>query len=216
MVIKAYAKINFILNVLGRRPDGYHEVEMLMQAIDLCDLVTVETDDPQAEPLPETNHACILGPRDFEYGISDLACRAAVLMAETFRPELITNALDGNGEELAPGVRGVRVCVEKHTLFRAYFCNLLHGLNRSDFVVCSHNGYKTGLVRNRIFNIFGLDYTVFINIDKRNLKALFFQSVERVKNRVMLKFCRYDMVFTLYTAEICRCSYCLIICFGTA
>ncbi|MBQ1712144.1 MAG: 4-(cytidine 5'-diphospho)-2-C-methyl-D-erythritol kinase, partial [Firmicutes bacterium] len=27
---KAYAKINLILNVLGKRPDGYHEVEMLM------------------------------------------------------------------------------------------------------------------------------------------------------------------------------------------
>ena len=45
MKLNAYAKINLILNVLGTRPDGYHEVEMLMQAISLCDLVTVKVAD---------------------------------------------------------------------------------------------------------------------------------------------------------------------------
>ena len=99
---KAYAKINLILNVLGSRPDGYHEVEMLMQAIDLCDIVTVKVAD------------AVLGPQDFEYGQSDLAYKAALLMAERFRPELITEALDENGTELAAGVRGVEVSIEKH------------------------------------------------------------------------------------------------------
>lgn len=37
---KARAKINLTLDVLGRRPDGYHEVEMLMQTIDLCDFLS--------------------------------------------------------------------------------------------------------------------------------------------------------------------------------
>ena len=31
------AKINLFLNVLKKRSDGYHEVEMVLQAIDLCD-----------------------------------------------------------------------------------------------------------------------------------------------------------------------------------
>jgi len=35
------AKINLCLSVLGRRPDGYHEVEMLMQMVGLFDEVTV-------------------------------------------------------------------------------------------------------------------------------------------------------------------------------
>lgn len=39
--IKAYAKINLSLDVLGKRPDGYHEVRMIMQQIDLWDRVTV-------------------------------------------------------------------------------------------------------------------------------------------------------------------------------
>ena len=38
---KAYAKINLTLDVLGRRPDGYHDLCMLMQTVSLCDTVTL-------------------------------------------------------------------------------------------------------------------------------------------------------------------------------
>src|SRR3954468_6837376 len=41
----APAKLNLFLEVLGRRPDGYHEIESLMVAVDLFDVVTV-VDDP--------------------------------------------------------------------------------------------------------------------------------------------------------------------------
>lgn len=41
ITIKAYAKINLSLDVLGKRPDGYHEVLMVMEQIDLYDTVTV-------------------------------------------------------------------------------------------------------------------------------------------------------------------------------
>lgn len=39
---KAYAKINLGLDVLGRRADGYHEVKMVMQTVDICDVLTFE------------------------------------------------------------------------------------------------------------------------------------------------------------------------------
>ena len=39
LTIKAPAKINLFLKVLNRRPDGYHEIESLMQKIDLCDIL---------------------------------------------------------------------------------------------------------------------------------------------------------------------------------
>ena len=97
----AYAKVNLILNVLGTLPSGYHEVRMLMQAISLCDVVEAELSEH------------ILGPQDFAYGSRDLAYRAALLMAESFRPELICSALDEDGLEKAPGVRGVSVSIEK-------------------------------------------------------------------------------------------------------
>ena len=41
----AYAKINWALNVVGRRPDGYHLLDMLMQTIDLADELTLEPAD---------------------------------------------------------------------------------------------------------------------------------------------------------------------------
>ncbi|MBI2958179.1 MAG: 4-(cytidine 5'-diphospho)-2-C-methyl-D-erythritol kinase [Chloroflexi bacterium] len=42
IVLRAPAKLNLTLEVLGKRPDGYHEVRSLMQAIDLFDLLTFE------------------------------------------------------------------------------------------------------------------------------------------------------------------------------
>ena len=39
----APAKINWTLEVLGRRDDGYHDVRTVMQAVDLCDEVSVDT-----------------------------------------------------------------------------------------------------------------------------------------------------------------------------
>ena len=35
--IRSFAKINLVLAVLGRRPDGYHDIETVFQAIDLAD-----------------------------------------------------------------------------------------------------------------------------------------------------------------------------------
>lgn len=37
----APAKVNLALDVLGKRPDGYHEMQMVMQAVSLADRVTV-------------------------------------------------------------------------------------------------------------------------------------------------------------------------------
>ncbi len=42
---KAYAKINLTLDVTGKRPDGYHTVEMVMQTVSLHDEVTVSLND---------------------------------------------------------------------------------------------------------------------------------------------------------------------------
>lgn len=35
--LKAPAKVNYRLDVLGKRADGYHELRMVMQRVDLCD-----------------------------------------------------------------------------------------------------------------------------------------------------------------------------------
>lgn len=51
---KAYAKINLTLEVLGKRPDGYHEIASVLQTVSLADdltfepadTLTLECDDP--------------------------------------------------------------------------------------------------------------------------------------------------------------------------
>lgn len=40
--VKAYAKINLSLDVLGKRKDGYHEISTVMQSIDLADILEFE------------------------------------------------------------------------------------------------------------------------------------------------------------------------------
>lgn len=42
MTQAAPAKVNLALDILGRRPDGYHDMRMVMQTVSLSDAVTVE------------------------------------------------------------------------------------------------------------------------------------------------------------------------------
>jgi len=46
LTIQAPAKVNLLLKVLGRRPDGYHELATLMQPLDLADTLTVRLGEP--------------------------------------------------------------------------------------------------------------------------------------------------------------------------
>ena len=39
----APAKLNLFLHILGRRPDGYHELQTCFQFVDLCDEIRIET-----------------------------------------------------------------------------------------------------------------------------------------------------------------------------
>ena len=45
MEIKAHAKLNLTLDVLGKRPDGYHDLRMVMQSIELADILTLTRND---------------------------------------------------------------------------------------------------------------------------------------------------------------------------
>ncbi|UCC80674.1 MAG: 4-(cytidine 5'-diphospho)-2-C-methyl-D-erythritol kinase [Candidatus Zixiibacteriota bacterium] len=69
--LKAPAKINLYLKVLGKREDGYHEIESLMQAIDLYDEISIEKSDILEVECDEPSL-----PSDD----SNLALKAAVLL----------------------------------------------------------------------------------------------------------------------------------------
>ena len=46
VTVQTPAKLNLFFEVLGRRDDGYHEIESLMCPIDLCDTIEFR-DEPQ-------------------------------------------------------------------------------------------------------------------------------------------------------------------------
>ncbi len=71
----AYAKLNLALDILGRRPDGYHEMRMVMQSIDLADQVTLS---PRSEPGISVNTDLPYLPK----GEGNIAAKAAVRFFE--------------------------------------------------------------------------------------------------------------------------------------
>jgi 4-diphosphocytidyl-2-C-methyl-D-erythritol kinase len=43
--MKAFAKINWFLSVLGKREDGYHDISSILQCVDLCDTLLFENSE---------------------------------------------------------------------------------------------------------------------------------------------------------------------------
>ncbi|OEH84335.1 4-(cytidine 5'-diphospho)-2-C-methyl-D-erythritol kinase [Desulfuribacillus stibiiarsenatis] len=73
----AKAKINLTLDILGKRDDGYHEVEMIMQSIDLTDqMVFTLTDEPKITIECDVSYV----PTDER----NLAYKAAKLLQQKF------------------------------------------------------------------------------------------------------------------------------------
>jgi 4-diphosphocytidyl-2-C-methyl-D-erythritol kinase len=87
-VLRAAAKVNLTLEVLGKRADGYHEIATVMQAVDLSDRITLDDADDFELRSDSAN---------VPTGASNLAWRAAVALKE------------------AAGIeRGVRIALDKH------------------------------------------------------------------------------------------------------
>ncbi len=92
VTVNAPAKINLVLDVVGRREDGYHLLETVFQTVDWCDRITVEIADT-------TQVLCDGGAPQDE---SNTAYRAAMLFRDyTARKE------------------GYHITVEKHIPMQA-------------------------------------------------------------------------------------------------
>ncbi len=58
ITLKAPAKVNYLLDVIQRRPDGYHDLRMVMQRVNLCDELTITlTDTPGIRVLCGNSNA---------------------------------------------------------------------------------------------------------------------------------------------------------------
>ncbi|MGN0376605.1 MAG: 4-(cytidine 5'-diphospho)-2-C-methyl-D-erythritol kinase [Suilimivivens sp.] len=77
IIRKAYAKINLGLDVIRRRPDGYHEVKMIMQTVGIYDVLTFQKTE---EPLIRIS----LDNAELPCDRGNLIYKAAELIMQTF------------------------------------------------------------------------------------------------------------------------------------
>ena len=82
---KAWGKLNLTLDVLGKRPDGYHEMQMIMQSVDLSDDVTVSVSE-------QGGWVCTCNMGDVPAGMDNLALKAASVFCQHLgvQPEGLT------------------------------------------------------------------------------------------------------------------------------
>ena len=58
MRLRALAKINLGLDIIGKRDDGYHEVRMIMQTIQMYDVLEIQKKDTPVDR--STNLKCLI------------------------------------------------------------------------------------------------------------------------------------------------------------
>ncbi|WP_071458806.1 4-(cytidine 5'-diphospho)-2-C-methyl-D-erythritol kinase [Bacillus massilinigeriensis] len=109
--VKAPAKINLSLDVLYKRPDGYHEVEMVMTTIDLADRVELALLESNKVQINSENRYV---PDDQR----NLAFQAAMLLKERFGVKMgvsitidkiipVAAGLAGGSSDAAATLRGL-------------------------------------------------------------------------------------------------------------
>ena len=77
ITLKSRAKINLSIDVLGKRQDGYHLVEMIMQTIDLYDLIEINEKDNDQIKIKSTSD-------EIPIDCNNLVYKAANLIKKTF------------------------------------------------------------------------------------------------------------------------------------
>ncbi len=93
----AHAKINMGLKILGKRQDGYHEVNMIMQSIGLQDVVEI---------MPGEGIQITTNVPGLSCGPDNLAYKAAVLLAERFNVKPNVHIILNKAIFIAAGLAG--------------------------------------------------------------------------------------------------------------
>lgn len=127
--VQAHAKINLTLDVTGRRPNGYHDVCMVMQSIGIHDIVTVST-GTGAQAIELTISHCNL-PADN----SNLAYRAAELFLHTTHKES----------------NGIHIHIEKHNPIAAGLAG--GSTDAAAVLVLLNDLYETGLTQEQLMEM---------------------------------------------------------------
>jgi 4-diphosphocytidyl-2-C-methyl-D-erythritol kinase len=90
LTLTAPAKINYLPDVIAKRPDGYHDLRMIMQRVNLCDQISLTLTDTPDIVVTCTSPGAPDGPEN-------IAWKAAKIMLD-----------------LAKNSRGVTITIEKN------------------------------------------------------------------------------------------------------
>ncbi|MBQ8799173.1 MAG: 4-(cytidine 5'-diphospho)-2-C-methyl-D-erythritol kinase [Lachnospiraceae bacterium] len=93
----AYAKINLSLDILGTLPNGYHEVQMIMQSLQLHDTLTIHRNDTQGITMTCSDSSLPVDEHNLAY-------RAAALFCSTYK---ITDGIRIHLEKRIPVAAGL-------------------------------------------------------------------------------------------------------------
>src|SRR5713101_8468619 len=109
--VRAYAKINLTLDVLGRRADGYHDLATVMQTVDLYDTICLTaTEDSQIHlvcSIPELSNDANLAVRAAQLLRQRLALRHGVLI-ELHKRIPVAAGLGGGSSDAAAVLRALQ------------------------------------------------------------------------------------------------------------
>ncbi len=97
LLVRAPAKINLSLLIVGKRPDGFHELETVMAKIDLCDELLIQHGTQAGiELLCRGNHWAPEGPENLVYRAAEEIFRACG-QTRNVRLTLTKNVPAGSG-----------------------------------------------------------------------------------------------------------------------
>lgn len=99
VTLKAYGKINLSLDVLRRRADGYHDVAMVMQTVDIYDVLTIKKSDDNKVSLATDLQGLTCGE-------DNLVCRAINMLREEFEISRGVEAYLEKNIPMAAGMAG--------------------------------------------------------------------------------------------------------------
>jgi 4-diphosphocytidyl-2-C-methyl-D-erythritol kinase len=109
LILPAYAKLNLTLDVTGRRPNGYHDIDSVMQTISLHDLVMVERTDCRVfevvGPAIEGENLVLKAARELEGRVS----RALPFTIRLFKRIPMAAGLGGGSADAAAFLRAANL-----------------------------------------------------------------------------------------------------------
>src|SRR5271155_1567995 len=106
LVIRAPAKVNLFLEVLGKRPDGYHDIATLMVAVRLFDTLVIGEDASAEITLQCSDRRLSSGPDNLVFRAAQLlqaktGCRRGAQMRLVKRIPMAAGLAGGSSDAAA-------------------------------------------------------------------------------------------------------------------